>query len=156
MKLGFAPVQSSGGPSPIVSESNSTAMASLTDPEWRAKLREEFSQQYLKDILAFVSAERRVKTIYPAEDEVFNALNYTPLSAVKVVILGQDPYINEGEVRISVFCHTWIPFIQIGCLGSRTVLLREARGESAAIASSNLQSHRKNSSWFQNSGARLS
>lgn len=39
------------------------------------------------------------KQVFPSEEEVFTAFNYTPLSQVKVVILGQDPYFNPGQAH---------------------------------------------------------
>ena len=39
------------------------------------------------------------QVIYPAEDKVFNALNSCPLSSVKVVILGQDPYHGPNQAH---------------------------------------------------------
>jgi uracil-DNA glycosylase len=62
-------------------------------------LEEECSQQYFKDIISFVSAERKKTTVFPPEDEVFNALNFTPLSSVKVVIFGQDPYFGDDQAH---------------------------------------------------------
>ena len=39
------------------------------------------------------------RVIYPPADDIFNALHYTPLSEVKVVILGQDPYHGAGQAH---------------------------------------------------------
>ena len=43
--------------------------------------------------------EYATKTIYPEDKNVFNALNQTKYENVKVVIIGQDPYINEGQAH---------------------------------------------------------
>jgi uracil-DNA glycosylase len=65
---------------------------------WKAALATEFQQKYFSDIKTFLVAEKNAgKTIYPPGPLIFNAFNKTPFSEVKVVILGQDPYIKEGE-----------------------------------------------------------
>ncbi len=63
------------------------------DPEWRQALQAEFRAPYMHDLNRFLELERGAgKEIYPPAAEIFGALNATPLSRVKVVILGQDPY----------------------------------------------------------------
>lgn len=63
------------------------------DPEWRQALQEEFMASYMHELRVFLSAEKRQgREIYPPGSEMFSAFNTTPLSRVKVVILGQDPY----------------------------------------------------------------
>ena len=66
--------------------------------EWKAALSEEFGKPYFKNLTDFLKQEKAEgKTIYPAGSLIFNAYNTTPLSEVKVVILGQDPYHNPGQ-----------------------------------------------------------
>lgn len=63
------------------------------DAEWKVALEPEFLSPYMHELRRFLSAEKRAgKDIYPPGGEMFNAFNMTPLSKVKVVILGQDPY----------------------------------------------------------------
>jgi uracil-DNA glycosylase len=70
------------------------------DPEWLAVLGKEFEQPYMLELKAFLLERKRAgATIYPPGDKMFNALNSTPLSAVKVVILGQDPYHGPGQAH---------------------------------------------------------
>lgn len=65
---------------------------------WKQALNEEFQQPYFAEIKAFLLAEKQAgKTIYPPGPLIFNAFNQTPFEAVKVVVLGQDPYHNPGE-----------------------------------------------------------
>lgn len=53
---------------------------------------------YFNDIKkALVDARARGRTIYPPGQLIFNAFDLTPIDAVKVVILGQDPYHGPGE-----------------------------------------------------------
>ncbi|MDF2444787.1 MAG: Uracil-DNA glycosylase [Moraxellaceae bacterium] len=70
------------------------------DPEWKQALGPEFTKPYMSRLRAFLESEKQAgKTIYPPGPEIFNALNSTPLSAVKVVILGQDPYHGPGQAH---------------------------------------------------------
>ncbi|MEE4637411.1 MAG: uracil-DNA glycosylase [Wenzhouxiangella sp.] len=69
-------------------------------PEWLAALAEEFEQDYMRDLKAFLLARKQAgAAIYPPGPEIFNALDSTPLSRVKVVILGQDPYHGPGQAH---------------------------------------------------------
>lgn len=63
------------------------------DPEWLQLLQSEFDAPYMQQLRAFLATEKAAgKVIYPPGALWFNALNHTPFSTVKVVILGQDPY----------------------------------------------------------------
>jgi uracil-DNA glycosylase len=55
-----------------------------------------FTEQHDRVMRDFISNERHETTIYPADDQIYAALDMTPLESVKVVILGQDPYQNPG------------------------------------------------------------
>lgn len=69
-------------------------------PNWLAHLNDEFEQQYMQNLSAFLRAEKsHGKTIYPQGTNIFNALNTTPLETVKVVVLGQDPYHGPGQAH---------------------------------------------------------
>ena len=70
-------------------------MSALTG-EWERALHEEFSKEYYKNLFFFVRKQYSETTVYPKADEIFTAFHLTPLEKVKVVILGQDPYHNEG------------------------------------------------------------
>ncbi|MFX0100232.1 MAG: uracil-DNA glycosylase [Candidatus Hodarchaeota archaeon] len=66
---------------------------------WLDKLDFFSSDEYTR-IKEFLKKERDAgKSILPAEDDVFNALKYTPLDKVKVVIIGQDPYPNKKHAH---------------------------------------------------------
>jgi uracil-DNA glycosylase len=65
---------------------------------WLAVLGDELAQPYMQELRAFLVAELADgRTFYPPADRVFNALSLTPLDAVRVVILGQDPYHGAGQ-----------------------------------------------------------
>lgn len=68
---------------------------------WRAAVGAEFEKDYFKALAGFVDEEREKfpGRIYPPEDEVFAALQLTPLNKVNVLLLGQDPYINAGQAH---------------------------------------------------------
>jgi uracil-DNA glycosylase len=67
--------------------------------DWLTAIGKEFRQPYYKELYEFVKAEYGRYMIYPNADDIFNAFHFTPLSKVKVVILGQDPYHNEGQAH---------------------------------------------------------
>lgn len=68
------------------------------EESWKKVLEKEFEQPYFQAIKSFlVAAKQAGKIIYPPGPLIFNAFNLTPFDAVKVVILGQDPYIKPGE-----------------------------------------------------------
>jgi uracil-DNA glycosylase len=69
-------------------------------PSWLAELGPEFRQPYMQALKEFLRKEKAAgKVIYPAGGDIFNALNTTPFDAVKVVILGQDPYHGPGQAH---------------------------------------------------------
>lgn len=69
-------------------------------PTWRDALASEKTQPYFVNTLAFVASERAAgKTVYPPQKDVFNAFRFTELAAVKVVILGQDPYHGPNQAH---------------------------------------------------------
>lgn len=67
--------------------------------DWRRVLAEEFDQTYFLELQEFVNRERETKTIYPPEEDVFNAFKYTPYQQLRVFLLGQDPYHGEGQAH---------------------------------------------------------
>lgn len=67
--------------------------------DWLEPLSEEFKKPYYRKLYNFVREEYATKTIYPPADDIFNAFHMTPLSEVKVVIIGQDPYHNVGQAH---------------------------------------------------------
>lgn len=67
--------------------------------DWDLHLKDEFEKEYFLKIKEFIDKEYASKTIFPPYDEIFNAFRLTPLSNVKVVILGQDPYHEKGQAH---------------------------------------------------------
>ena len=66
---------------------------------WADALKGEFQKQYYRDLFKRVGEEYGKYKTFPAGDDIFNAFHLTPLEQVKVVILGQDPYHNDGQAH---------------------------------------------------------
>ena len=67
--------------------------------EWKAFLREELNSSNFQEIISALAIERKIHTILPANDMIFNAFNFTTPNNIKVVILGQDPYHAKGQAN---------------------------------------------------------
>ena len=67
--------------------------------DWLTVLGPEFKKPYYKSLYEKVNEEYRTRTVYPPGPELFKAFDLTPLSQVKVVILGQDPYHEPGQAE---------------------------------------------------------
>lgn len=72
---------------------------SMIENDWLTELGQEFHKPYYKNLYQFVLKEYNTTRIFPPSDDIFNAFHLTPLSRVKVVIIGQDPYHNEGQAH---------------------------------------------------------
>lgn len=64
---------------------------------WLGILKDEFSKPYFQDLQKFLQDEYSTKTIYPAMENIFNALNFCKYDDIKVVIIGQDPYHEPNQ-----------------------------------------------------------
>lgn len=67
--------------------------------DWQEALKGEFGQPYYAKLYQTVMNEYKTRKIFPPPQDMFNAFGFTPLSEVKVVILGQDPYHNDGQAN---------------------------------------------------------
>ncbi len=67
--------------------------------DWETPLQPEFAKPYYKKLYETIDEEYKTRTIYPPAEDIFNAFMFTPLSNVKVVILGQDPYHEPGQAH---------------------------------------------------------
>lgn len=65
-------------------------------PSWQAVISNEFEKPYWKELTSFVEKEYFKEECFPEKENIFQAFNLTPFDAVKVVILGQDPYHTPG------------------------------------------------------------
>lgn len=68
---------------------------------WRSALADELGQPYFRTLGEFVDGERArfAERVYPPEEEVFSAFDLTPFDRVKVLLLGQDPYVRPGQAH---------------------------------------------------------
>ncbi len=73
-------------------------MAMLSN-DWLEAVAEEFKKPYYRELYQFVKDEYARTVVYPPADDIFNAMHFTPLKEVKVLILGQDPYHNVNQAH---------------------------------------------------------
>jgi uracil-DNA glycosylase len=67
--------------------------------DWRAILADELNEPYFGRLQEFLAEERRAHTVFPPEPDVFNALKLTPYERTNVLLLGQDPYHDDGQAH---------------------------------------------------------
>lgn len=66
---------------------------------WKPYLESEFEKPYFKDLAQFVNMEYENNTCFPPQNQIFNAFNHCSFDDVKVVIIGQDPYHDDGQAN---------------------------------------------------------
>lgn len=66
------------------------------ETSWQEMLKEEFAKPYFQKLVDFVKSEYHERSICPQAKFIFKAFNSCPVSKLKVVILGQDPYHSKG------------------------------------------------------------
>lgn len=71
----------------------------MIENDWLEPLNPEFRKPYYAELFKFVKEEYATRKVFPPADDIFNAFHLTPLGEVKVVILGQDPYHNDGQAH---------------------------------------------------------
>ena len=71
----------------------------MIENDWLEPLNPEFRKPYYAELFKFVKEEYASRKVFPPADDIFNAFHLTPLHAVKVVILGQDPYHDVGQAH---------------------------------------------------------
>ena len=69
------------------------------EPSWKRELDSEFTQPYFTDLADFVRNEYLSTTVYPPPKKIFDAFALTPFDAVRVVLLGQDPYHGPNQAH---------------------------------------------------------
>lgn len=67
--------------------------------DWLPAIGPEFKKPYYSQLYQFIREEYNTRQIFPPADDIFNAFHLTPLHEVKVVIIGQDPYHNDGQAH---------------------------------------------------------
>jgi uracil-DNA glycosylase len=72
----------------------------MIKPQWQQLIKQEASQEYFQTLANEIAKQRASGiTVFPNENDVFNAFKYVDLADVKVVILGQDPYHGEQQAH---------------------------------------------------------
>ena len=74
-------------------------MASHLGNSWDELLRGEFDSEYFDRLREFLRAEYAAHTVYPPKRDILAAFAHTPYENVKVVVIGQDPYIGERQAN---------------------------------------------------------
>lgn len=67
--------------------------------EWKDALNAEFSADYFRSLKAFILREKQQFDVFPPGPKIFSAFDRTPLSKIKAVIIGQDPYHGPGQAN---------------------------------------------------------
>ena len=76
-----------------------TAVAPDIEESWKLALEDAFQKESFTTLKDFLTEEKKKYQIYPPGPKIFSAFNLTPLTAVKVVLLGQDPYHGPGQAH---------------------------------------------------------
>ncbi|MBN2762710.1 MAG: uracil-DNA glycosylase [Bacteroidales bacterium] len=69
------------------------------EESWKVLLLDQFNTSYFRSIKEFLVEEKKKYAVYPPGNLIFNAFNLTPFHAVRVVIIGQDPYHGAGQAH---------------------------------------------------------
>jgi uracil-DNA glycosylase len=75
----------------------------MADPKmhesWLSHLKPEFDAPYMAELRSYLLEQKQQGPVFPPGPDIFTAFNLTPLDKVRVVILGQDPYIRPGQAH---------------------------------------------------------
>lgn len=74
-------------------------MSMLLSNDWSDRLESELKAPYINELLSLLAQKYSTETVYPKQEDIFNALHYTPYEQTKVVILGQDPYHGPAQAQ---------------------------------------------------------
>ena len=67
--------------------------------DWYSLLKEEIQSDNFKSIWNRIQIDRTLKDVFPKDEKIFSALNYTSFDKLKVVIIGQDPYHGKDQAN---------------------------------------------------------
>ena len=81
-------------------------MAAEFNNDWDDLLKDEFEKEYYLNLRKFLIDEYKTQKIHPSMYDIFNALKFTPYKDVKVVILGQDPIMDQTKLMDLAFLLT--------------------------------------------------
>ena len=69
------------------------------EESWREELADVWEKDYFVRLTDFVREQYRTSRVFPPGRQIFAAFDATPFNEVKVVILGQDPYHDDGQAN---------------------------------------------------------
>ncbi|MCF0189869.1 MAG: uracil-DNA glycosylase [Marinilabiliaceae bacterium] len=69
------------------------------EKSWKSLLQEEFNSDYFAQLVSFVKGEYAAGPVFPPSSQIFRAFDLCPVDQVKAVIIGQDPYHEEGQAH---------------------------------------------------------
>lgn len=101
---GLAPLADDAAP-PAPAAAGPAAVTAVPDlsgqlpPDWRDALPPELLAEVFPPLQEFLAAECRAHAVFPPPDRLFSAFRLTPFRAVRAVILGQDPYHDDGQAH---------------------------------------------------------
>ena len=82
------------------------------EPSWKARIGNWFAREDMQQLSAFLRQRKAAgATVYPPGKDIFAAFDATPFDAVKVVILGQDPYHGPGQAH--GLCFSVLPGVAV-------------------------------------------
>ncbi len=72
-------------------------LSTIMSEDWAVELHNEFSKNYMSELSSFLQQERKYKTIYPKQEEVFNAYKLTALKDVNICLIGVEPQSDDNQ-----------------------------------------------------------
>ena len=66
---------------------------------WESFIEEEKKKDYFSALSSFVDSEYETRQVFPPKENIYRAFELTPLDKVRCVILGQDPYHDDGQAH---------------------------------------------------------
>ena len=78
---------------------SSLALSDLLPRDWREALADEFEKPYFGELEKFLTKEYQEKEVFPKKSDLFSAFHRVPLESAKVLLLGQDPYHDNGQAH---------------------------------------------------------
>ena len=69
------------------------------EESWKIILKDEFQKEYFAELKTFLTAEKKIYSIYPKGEDTFSAFNLCSFNSTKIVVIGQDPYHGSGQAH---------------------------------------------------------
>jgi len=69
------------------------------EKSWLPLLQEQFDKDYFKELTKFIRSEYKTKKVFPEPKNIFAAFDHCPITNLKVVIIGQDPYHGPNQAH---------------------------------------------------------